>query len=49
MPGVHCTSQDIHAGYLGAFKCLVKGGDIAFVKHNTVQRALLEHPDINQQ
>ena len=46
MPGVHCTSQDDYAGYLGALKCLINKGDIAFVKHDTIKTALLEHPDI---
>ncbi|KAH3788478.1 hypothetical protein DPMN_166622 [Dreissena polymorpha] len=31
-----CTSSDPHAGFDGALKCLNSGGDIAFVRHDTV-------------
>lgn len=37
VPGGKCTSADPYAGFEGAFKCLVESGDIAFLKHTTVQ------------
>lgn len=40
LPGQHCTSQDIYAGYEGAFKCLLDKGQIAFMKHSTITLAL---------
>lgn len=40
LPGQHCTSQDLYAGYRGAFNCLLDKGQIAFVKHTTVRKAL---------
>lgn len=40
LPGQHCTSQDVYAGYRGAFNCLLDKGQIAFMKHSTVQKAL---------
>ncbi|KAG7160041.1 Transferrin-like 2 [Homarus americanus] len=40
LPGQHCTSQDIYAGYQGAFNCLLDKGDIAFMKHSTIKRAI---------
>ncbi|KAK7015526.1 Ferric iron binding [Halocaridina rubra] len=45
LPGQHCTSQDIYAGYQGALKCLLDKGDIAFVKHSTLDRAVAAHPE----
>ncbi|XP_071513824.1 transferrin 2 isoform X2 [Panulirus ornatus] len=42
LPGQHCTSQDLYAGHRGAFSCLLDKGQIAFVKHTTVRKALEE-------
>ena len=35
-PGVRCTVKDPYAGFRGAMLCLQDKGDIAFVKHNTL-------------
>ncbi|XP_018571582.1 melanotransferrin [Anoplophora glabripennis] len=37
IPGGRCTDSDPYAGYNGAFRCLLEAGEIAFLKHNTVQ------------
>ncbi len=37
MPGGWCNSQDPYIGFEGAFKCLVEAGEIAFLKHTTVE------------
>ncbi|XP_075238326.1 transferrin 2 [Lycorma delicatula] len=37
VPGGKCTSADPYAGFEGAFRCLVEKGEIAFLKHTTVQ------------
>lgn len=37
IPGEKCTPGDPYAGFEGAFRCLVEKGEIAFVKHTTVQ------------
>ncbi|XP_076068104.1 transferrin 2 isoform X2 [Oratosquilla oratoria] len=42
LPGQHCNSQDLYAGYQGAFLCLLDKGDVAFTKHSTVTKALME-------
>lgn len=31
-----CTSSDPYAGFYGAFRCLETGGDIAFLRDDTV-------------
>lgn len=40
IPGGKCTSADPYAGFEGAFRCLLEAGDIAFLKHTTVQEML---------
>jgi len=37
-PGVRCTVKDPYAGFRGAMLCLQDKGDIAFVKHNTLEK-----------
>lgn len=37
MPGVKCTSNDPYSGYQGAISCLLDQGEIAFVKHTSIQ------------
>ncbi|KRT83633.1 hypothetical protein AMK59_4766, partial [Oryctes borbonicus] len=41
IPGGRCTDADPYAGYEGAFKCLLEAGDVAFLKHTTIQDMLL--------
>lgn len=36
-PGIRCTVKDPYSGFSGAMTCLQEKGDLAFVKHNTVQ------------
>ena len=45
LPGQHCTSQDQYSGYRGALHCLLDKGDVAFIKHNTIQHAILDRAD----
>ena len=37
VPGGKCTPTDPYAGFEGAFRCLVEAGDVAFLKHTTVE------------
>ena len=37
-----CTSSDPHAGFDGAFRCLNAGGDIAFLRHDTIMMSTLD-------
>uniref|UniRef100_A0A336LQ04 CSON000095 protein n=1 Tax=Culicoides sonorensis TaxID=179676 RepID=A0A336LQ04_CULSO len=36
IPGGRCSGTDPYAGFEGAFRCLVEAGDVAFLRHNTV-------------
>ncbi|KAJ8920307.1 hypothetical protein NQ315_011969 [Exocentrus adspersus] len=40
IPGGRCTDSDPYAGYEGAFRCLLEAGEIAFLKHTTVNQLL---------
>lgn len=37
IPGGRCTPTDPYGGYEGAFRCLLEAGDIAFLKHMSVE------------
>lgn len=37
LPGVRCTSNDPYSGYEGALMCLMDKGEIAFLKHSSIQ------------
>lgn len=36
VPGGWCTSTDPYVGFEGAFRCLMEAGEVAFLKHTTV-------------
>lgn len=40
VPGGRCTDNDPYAGYEGAFRCLLEAGEIAFLKHTTLQELI---------
>ncbi|KAI5713494.1 hypothetical protein M8J76_000517 [Diaphorina citri] len=40
VPGEKCTTADPYAGFEGAFRCLVDKGEVAFLKHTTVQEMI---------
>lgn len=40
LSGQRCTPNDPYFGFEGAFRCLVEKGDIAFLKHSTIQEML---------
>lgn len=33
----HCSGSDPYANFDGAFKCLINEGDVAFLKHTTIE------------
>lgn len=37
IPGEKCTDADPYSGYEGAFRCLLEAGDIAFLRHSTIE------------
>ncbi|KAB0795605.1 hypothetical protein PPYR_12444 [Photinus pyralis] len=37
VPGGKCTDADPYAGFEGAFRCLLEVGEVAFLKHTTVE------------
>lgn len=39
IPG-KCTVSDPYAGFEGAFRCLLEAGEVAFLKHSTVDELL---------
>lgn len=40
VPGGWCTPTDPFIGFDGAFRCLMEAGDVAFLKHTTVQEMI---------
>uniref|UniRef100_U5EEQ2 Putative transferrin 2 n=1 Tax=Corethrella appendiculata TaxID=1370023 RepID=U5EEQ2_9DIPT len=40
VPGGKCTPTDPYAGFEGAFRCLMESGDIAFLKHSTIEEMI---------
>jgi melanoma-associated antigen p97 len=40
VPGGWCTSTDPYVGFDGAFRCLMEAGEVAFLKHTTVQEMI---------
>ncbi|XP_017070942.1 melanotransferrin [Drosophila eugracilis] len=40
IPGGRCSASDPYFGYEGAFKCLLEKGDVAFLRHSTVNEML---------
>ncbi|KAK4875334.1 hypothetical protein RN001_011756 [Aquatica leii] len=50
VPGGKCTDSDPYAGFEGAFRCLLEAGEIAFLKHTTVdeQTATIEFAGVSK-
>ncbi|KAK7866940.1 hypothetical protein R5R35_014716 [Gryllus longicercus] len=44
IPGERCTPKDPYAGFEGAFRCLMESGEIAFLKHTTVEEMTRKNP-----
>jgi len=40
VPGGRCTATDPYVGFEGAFRCLMEAGEVAFLKHTTVQEMI---------
>lgn len=43
-PGERCSGSDPFAGYQGALHCLMEKGEVAFVKHTTLDEMFLGQP-----
>lgn len=48
IPGEWCSSADPYFGFEGAFRCLVEAGDIAFLKHSTVDEMTSSRFDFSE-
>jgi len=48
IPGEWCSSADPYFGFEGAFRCLVEKGDIAFLKHTTVDEMTSTRFDLSE-
>ena len=48
IPGEWCSSADPYFGFEGAFRCLVEKGDIAFLKHTSVDEMTSTRFDLSE-
>lgn len=48
IPGDWCSSADPYFGFEGAFRCLVETGEIAFLKHTTVDEMTSNRFDFSE-
>jgi hypothetical protein len=48
IPGDWCSSADPYFGFEGAFRCLVEAGEIAFLKHTTVDEMTSNRFDFSE-